>query len=57
MHLQGSAVEQPIIIDDDVWIGARVTILPDVHIGSHSIIGAGSIVSNFFHLIVVIQRK
>lgn len=35
----------PIIIDDDVWIGANVTILPGVHIGKCAIIGAGSVVT------------
>lgn len=34
----------PIIIDDDVWIGARCIILKGVHIGARSIIAAGSIV-------------
>lgn len=34
----------PIIIDDDVWIGARCIILKGVHIGAHSIIAAGSVV-------------
>lgn len=36
----------PIIIEDNVWIGANSVILPGVKIGSHSIIGAGSIVVN-----------
>ena len=31
-------------IEDDVWIGANVTILPDVVIGKCSVIGAGSVV-------------
>lgn len=35
-----------IVIDDDVWIGANVTILPGVHIGKCSVIGAGSVVIN-----------
>lgn len=35
----------PIIIDDDVWIGANVTILKGVRIGTGSIIGAGSVVT------------
>lgn len=34
-----------IIIEDDVWIGASVTILPNVKIGKASIIGAGSVVT------------
>ena len=34
-----------IIIDDDVWIGANVTILPGVRIGKCSVIGAGSVVT------------
>ncbi|BCZ47093.1 hypothetical protein psyc5s11_31600 [Clostridium gelidum] len=35
---------QKITIDDEVWIGANVTILPGVHVGKCSIIGAGSVV-------------
>ena len=35
----------PIVIEDDVWIGARCQILKGVHIGARSIIGAGSIVT------------
>ena len=34
-----------IIIENDVWIGARVTILPGVTIGKGSIIGAGAVVT------------
>lgn len=36
----------PVVIDDDVWIGARCVILKGVHIGARSIIAAGSIVTN-----------
>ena len=35
----------PIIIEDDVFIGAHTTILKGVTIGNKSIIGAGSVVS------------
>lgn len=35
----------PIIIEDDVWIGANVTVMPGVTIGRHSIVGAGSVVT------------
>jgi len=34
-----------IIISENVWIGARVTILPNVKIGKGVIIGAGSVVT------------
>ena len=35
-----------IVIEEDVWIGARVIVLPKCHrIGAHSIIGAGAVVT------------
>ena len=33
------------MIGNDIWIGARVTILPGVHVGDGSIIGAGAVVT------------
>lgn len=38
-------VKEEIIIGDNVWIGANVTILKGVHIGANSIIAAGSIIT------------
>lgn len=35
----------PIIVDDDVWIGYRATILSGVHIGQGAIIAAGAVVT------------
>lgn len=35
----------PVIIEDNVWIGEKSTILPGVHIGFGSIIGANSVVT------------
>jgi len=35
----------PIIIEDDVWLAARVIVLKGVTIGKGSVIGAGSIVT------------
>ncbi len=34
-----------IVIEDDVWLGMGVVVLPGVHIGNGSIIGAGSVVT------------
>jgi maltose O-acetyltransferase len=42
---QGVTEESPVVIEDDVWIGARVIILPGVRIGKGSIIAAGAVVS------------
>lgn len=44
MRLQDYSVA-PVEIEDDVWIGARVIILPGVRIGRGSIVGAGSVVT------------
>ncbi len=35
----------PIVIEDDVWIGAHSIILKGVTIGARSVIGAGSVVT------------
>lgn len=36
---------RPIILEDDVWLGARVIILKGVTIGQGAVIGAGSVVT------------
>jgi acetyltransferase-like isoleucine patch superfamily enzyme len=36
---------EPVVIEDHVWIGSRVCVLPGVRIGHHSAIGAGSVVT------------
>ena len=35
----------PVVIEDHVWIGSKVVILPGVRIGTRAVIGAGSIVT------------
>jgi maltose O-acetyltransferase len=42
---QGMGPTEPIIIEDDVWIGSRVTILKNVRIGKGAIVAAGSVVT------------
>lgn len=37
--------DQPVVIQDDVWVGARTTILKGVTVGTGSIIAAGSVVT------------
>ncbi|CEM31930.1 unnamed protein product [Vitrella brassicaformis CCMP3155] len=36
---------QPITIEDNVWVGGRVCVMPGVTIGRNSVIGAGSVVT------------
>ena len=38
-------ISEPIIIEDNVWIAAKVCILGGVHIGKGSVIGAASVVT------------
>ena len=35
----------PVIIEDDIWIGANAVILPGVHIGNHCVVAAGAVVT------------
>lgn len=48
MDLQGNDEMNPVSIGDDCWIGDGAIILPGVHIGSHSIVGAGAVVTKSF---------
>ncbi len=45
MRLQGSAKTKPVTISDDVWIGARVIILPGITIGKGAILGVNAVVT------------
>ena len=37
--------DQPVVVEDDVWIGAGVIVLKGVTIGSGSIVAAGAVVT------------
>jgi acetyltransferase-like isoleucine patch superfamily enzyme len=41
----GAEAVKPVVIGDDVWIGAGAIVLKGVRIGDRSIIGAGAVVS------------
>ena len=43
-HMQA----QPIEIGDQCWIGMNAVILPGVHLGPHTTVGAGSVVTRSF---------
>lgn len=38
----------PIIIEDNCWIAANVTILPGVQLGDHTVVAAGAVVNKSF---------
>ncbi|MFY4788436.1 acyltransferase [Aliarcobacter butzleri] len=42
--LEQKIITKPVSIGNDVWLGARVTILPGVRIGNRVIVAAGSVV-------------
>jgi maltose O-acetyltransferase len=43
---QGFLAARPPVIEDDVWLGANVTVLPGRRIGTGSIVAAGAVVSS-----------
>ncbi|WHH58381.1 DapH/DapD/GlmU-related protein [Petroclostridium sp. X23] len=45
MIKQGDTEPRPVMIGDDVWIGARAVILPGVTIGRGAVVAAGAIVT------------
>ena len=45
---KGPEHDAPVVIEDDVWCGANVTILKGVTIGRGSVVAAGAVVTNSF---------
>ena len=42
----GERISAPVVIEDGVWVGARVTILPGVTVGAGSVVAAGALVTH-----------
>lgn len=38
-------VSQPVVLEEDVWVGAKASVMPGVRIGRASVVGAGSVVT------------
>lgn len=45
MWKQGYIESDPVIVEDDVWIGTRAIVMPGIRIGKGSIVGAGAVVT------------
>lgn len=57
--IQGKYNTTPVIIEDNCWIGANVTVLRGTHIGEGCVIGAGTVVKGEIppHSIVTSDRE
>lgn len=44
-RIQGWEVANPVVIEDNVWIGGGAILLPGVTIGRNAVVGAGAVVS------------
>lgn len=45
-HPMGAIASDPVVIEDDVWVGANSIILKGVRIGQRAVLGAGSVVTH-----------
>lgn len=45
LRRQGYQYNSPVRIGQNCWLGANVTVLPDVTIGDNTVVGAGSLVT------------
>jgi maltose O-acetyltransferase len=48
MIRQGHAAPDPVVIEDDVWIGTRAILLPGAYVARGCIVGAGAVVTKRF---------
>jgi len=45
LRAEGYGCNKPVYIGKNVWLASNVTVLPGVHIGDNTVIGAGSVVA------------
>ena len=45
MRFAGNLTKGPIVVEDNVWIGAHVTLTDGVRVGRDAVVGAGSVVT------------
>jgi acetyltransferase-like isoleucine patch superfamily enzyme len=45
LHYGGHGPSLPVVLEQGVWLGARVTVLKGVTIGRSSVVAAGSVVT------------
>ena len=44
-NMYNTTLAKPVVIEDEVWIGAHAIILPGTRVGRGAVIGAGSVVT------------
>lgn len=42
-HQPGSAKVEPVVLEDNVWIGSQSHVMPGVHIGENTVLGVNSV--------------
>lgn len=45
IKMQGSTESRAVIIEDDVWLGRNVVVMPGIRIGTGAVVGAGAVVT------------
>ncbi|SBW19322.1 hypothetical protein FDG2_1225 [Candidatus Protofrankia californiensis] len=44
-EVSSTVIPKPVVIEDDCWLGGRVTVMPGVTIGHHCVIATGALVN------------
>lgn len=38
-------IEQPLVVEDGAWVGARASVLPGAHVASHAVVAGGAVLA------------